>query len=42
MNLEIWCRLFLDGESHEDVADALTEGAAIGNSVRVPSVPVST
>ena len=25
MNLEIWCRLFVDGQGHEDVAGALAE-----------------
>jgi asparagine synthase (glutamine-hydrolysing) len=41
MNLEIWCRLFLDGEQHEDVAETLMQGDASGNSVRVPSLSVS-
>ena len=42
MNLEIWCKLFLDGESHEDVAEALVQGGEIGNPVRMSSISVST
>jgi asparagine synthase (glutamine-hydrolysing) len=41
MNLEIWCRLFLDGENHEDIAETLAYGVESGNSVRVSSLPVS-
>ncbi len=41
MNLEIWCRLFLDGESHEDVAAALVEGDHSGDPVRLPSLSLS-
>ena len=42
MNLEIWCRIFLDGQPHDDVAAALIEGDESGNSVRVPSLSVSS
>jgi asparagine synthase (glutamine-hydrolysing) len=41
MNLEIWCRIFLDGKPHQDVAETLLQGVASGNPVRVPSIPVS-
>ena len=42
MNLEIWSRIFLDGESHEDVADGLSQGEGRGNPLRVPSLSVSS
>jgi asparagine synthase (glutamine-hydrolysing) len=34
MNLEIWCRVFLDGRAHQDVADELVErgGARLGQA----------
>jgi asparagine synthase (glutamine-hydrolysing) len=41
MNLEIWCRLFLDGESHEDIAEALVQGDRSGDPVRLPSLSLS-
>lgn len=41
MNLEIWCRLFLDRESHDDIADLLAQGDKSGNSVRLPSLSLS-
>lgn len=40
MNLEVWCRLFLDGRSHEDVAEELIRGDESGNSLRLSSVSV--
>jgi asparagine synthase (glutamine-hydrolysing) len=42
MNLEIWCRLFLDGETHEDVADGLARGDVSGDPVRLPSLSLSS
>ena len=42
MNLEIWCRIFVDGESHEDVTETLSQGDKIGNPVRVPPLSVPT
>ena len=42
MNLEIWCRLHLDGQSPEEVAEGLAEGERGGDSVRLPSVSVSS
>lgn len=42
MNLEIWCRLFLDGETHEDIAQELSQGDQGGDSLRLPSLSVST
>ena len=42
MNLEIWCRLFLDGQTHEDIAEEVSQGAKGGDSLRLPSLSVST
>ena len=42
MNLEIWCRMFLDGRTHEDVAEALIQGDKSGDSLRLPSLSVSS
>jgi asparagine synthase (glutamine-hydrolysing) len=41
MNLEIWCRIFLDGDSHEDVTDAIVKGEEVGDSLRLPSLSLS-
>ena len=41
MNLEIWCRLFLDGKNHEDVAETLMQGVERGDSLRMSPLPVS-
>jgi asparagine synthase (glutamine-hydrolysing) len=29
LNLEIWCRLFLDGRNYDDVADELSESSGV-------------
>ncbi len=41
MNLEIWCRLFLDARSHEEVAETLMHGVERGDSLRMSSLSVS-
>jgi asparagine synthase (glutamine-hydrolysing) len=41
MNLEIWCRLFLDGKSHEDVANGIAQGEEGEHPVRLPSLSLS-
>ena len=41
MNLEIWCRLFLDGRSPSDVTAEVEETRAHENSVRLSSRAVS-
>ena len=30
LNLELWCRIFLDGQAHEDVAEHVAAEAAVG------------
>jgi len=42
MNLEIWSRLFLDRQAPEDIASSLSQGDTSGNSLRVPSLTVSS
>jgi asparagine synthase (glutamine-hydrolysing) len=34
INLELWCRMYIDGERHEDVAESLRESIAVSEPVR--------